>query len=114
MSFFDSEVVREEMHRISQLQEEIYNDIFGFSSMSREDKMRHVDKLEELLEKQRILYTRLSLSDDEQASIMKEKIIESASMIGMPTDMDMSMVFSNMGEMLKKIRQKIDETGSDL
>ena len=45
---------------------------------------------------------------------MKEKIIESASMIGMPTDMDMSMVFSNMAEMLKKIRQKIDETGSDL
>jgi len=114
MSFFDSEVVREEMHRISQLQEEIYNDIFGFSSMSRGDKMRHVDKLEELLEKQRILYTRLSLSDDKQASIMKEKIIESASMIGMPTDMDMSMVFSNMAEMLKKIRQKIDETGSDL
>ena len=76
--------------------------------------MRHVDKLEELLEKQRILYTRLSLSDDKQASIMKEKIIESASMIGMPTDMDMGMVFSNMGEMLKKIREKIDETGSDL
>ena len=54
MSFFDSEVVREEMHRISQLQEEIYNDIFSFSSMSKEDKMHHVDKLEELLEKQRI------------------------------------------------------------
>ena len=48
MSFFDSEVVREEMHRISQLQEEIYNDIFGFSSMSREDKMQHVEKLEHL------------------------------------------------------------------
>ena len=35
-------------------------------------------------------------------------------MIGMPTDMDMSVVFSNMSEMLKKIRIKIDETGSDL
>ena len=114
MSFFDSEVVREEMHRISQLQEEIYNDIFSFSSMTKEDKIHHVDKLEELLEKQRILYTRLSLSDDEDASMMKEKIIESASMIGMPTDMDMSVVFSNMSEMLKKIRKKIEETDSDL
>ena len=114
MSFFDSEVVRQEMHSISQLQEEIYNDIFGFSSMSREDKMQHVEKLEHLLEKQKILFTRLSLSDDKDAIVMKEKIIESATMIGMPSDMDMNVVFSNMTEMLKKLKSKIDETGSDL
>ena len=35
--------------------------------MTREDKLTHVDKLTELLEKQRIMYTRLSLSDDPEA-----------------------------------------------
>ena len=63
MSFFDSEVVRVEMHEISQLQEEVYESIFKFPSMSREDKLNHVEMLERLLDKQKILYTRLSLSD---------------------------------------------------
>ena len=32
--------------------------------MPRADKLEHVDKLTELLEKQEIMYARLSLSDD--------------------------------------------------
>ena len=62
MSFFDSEVVRAEMHEISQLQEEVYESIFKFPSMSREDKLNHVEMLERLLDKQNILFTRLMLS----------------------------------------------------
>ena len=40
--------------------------------------------LKDLIEKQKILYTRLSLSDDPEAKKMKENIIESASMMGLP------------------------------
>ena len=114
MSFFDSEVVRAEMHEISQLQEEVYESIFQFPSMSREDKISHVEMLERLLDKQKILYTRLSLSSDIEAKSMKEKIVESATMMGMPSDMDMNVVFSNMTNMLQKMKDKIDDTGSDL
>ena len=45
---------------------------------------------------------------------MKEKIVESATMMGMPTNMDMNVVFNNMTNMLQKMKDKIDETGSDL
>ena len=114
MSFFDSEVVQAEMHEISQLQEEVYESIFQFPSMSREDKISHVEMLERLLDKQKILYTRLSLSSDIEAKSMKEKIVESATMMGMPSDMDMNVVFSNMTNMLQKMKDKIDDTGSDL
>ena len=38
MSFFDSEVVRAEMAEVSELQEEVYNNVFKFPSMSKEDK----------------------------------------------------------------------------
>ena len=114
MSFFDSEVVRAEMHEISQLQEEVYESIFQFPSMSREDKISHVEMLERLLDKQKILYTRLSLSSDIEAKSMKEKIVESATMMGMPSDMDMNVVFSNMTNMLQKMKDKIDDTGSNL
>ena len=76
MSFFDSEVVRAEMAEISELQEEIYGNVFKFPTMKREDQKYHVEVLERLLEKQRVLYTRLSLSDDPQAKQMKEDILK--------------------------------------
>ena len=57
MSFFKSEVVRAEMTEISELQEEVYQNVFRFPSMSKEEKLFHVSLLEKLLNKQQILYT---------------------------------------------------------
>ena len=48
MSFFDSEVVRAEMVEISELQEEIYTNVFKFPTMSKEDQLYHVAILEKL------------------------------------------------------------------
>jgi len=75
MSFFDSEVVRAEVAHIAEMQEEIYQSVWKFASFSDEEKLKHVTVLQELLEKQRVLYTRLSLSDDPEAKKMKESII---------------------------------------
>ena len=108
MSFFESEVIRAEMAEIQELQEEVYNKIFSFPQRVTEDKVTHVDKLERLLEKQRVFYTRLSLSDDPQAKMMKENIAKSARMMGMPENVDMSVVFQNMNSMLKVMREQID------
>lgn len=108
MSFFDSEVVRAEMTEISELQEEVYTKVFEFPTMTKEEKIEHVDTLERLLEKQRVLYTRLSLSDDPEAKMMKENISKSARMMGMPENIDMSIVFNNMDKMLKSMRQQVD------
>lgn len=114
MSFFDSDVVRAEMTEISELQEDIYRNVFKFSSMNKEEKMFHVSMLERLLDKQKVLYTRLSLSDDPEAKQMKERIIESATMMGLPQGTDMSVIFNNMSKMLEVMKNQIDKTGSDL
>ena len=114
MSFFDSEFVRAEMTEISELQEEIYGSVFKFPSMTREDKVHHVNLLEKLLSKQQILYTRMSLSDDPEAKEMKERISDSASMMGLPPGVDMNVIFSNMTKMLEVMKMQIDKTGSDL
>ena len=78
MSFFDSEVVRAEMAEIAELQEEVYSNVFKFPRMSKEDQLYHVEVLDKLLDKQRVLYTRLSLSDDPEAKKMKKQVEESA------------------------------------
>ena len=114
MSFFDSDVVRAEMTEISELQEDIYGNVFKFTSMDKEEKLFHVGMLERLLDKQKVLYTRLSLSDDPEAKVMKDRILESAVMMGLPKGTDMNVIFSNMSKMLEVMKQQIDETGSDL
>ena len=76
MSFFDSEVVRAEMAEIHELQEEVYTNVFKFPTMSKDDQLYHVSILEKLLNKQRVLYTRVSLSDDPEAKEMKKNILE--------------------------------------
>ena len=114
MSFFDSDVVRAEMTEIQELQEEVYSNVFKFPSMNKEEKMFHVALLEKLLDKQKVLYTRLSLSDDPEAKMMKSRIVESATMMGLPKDVDISVIFSNMGKMLDAMKQQIDTQGSDV
>ena len=42
MSFFQSDVVRAEMVEISELQEEVYSNVFKFPSMTKEDQYRHI------------------------------------------------------------------------
>ena len=114
MSFFDSDVVRAEMTEISELQEDVYRNVFKFPSMNKEEKKFHVSMLERLLDKQRILYTRLSLSDDPEAKMMKDRIVESATMMGLPPNSDMNSVFTNMSKMLEVMKDQIDKSGSDL
>jgi hypothetical protein len=114
MSFFNSEVVRAEMVEISELQEEVYGSVFKFPSMTKEDKLRHVELMERLLDKQKVLYTRMSLSDDPEAKEMKERIMQSAIMMGMPPGTDMTIILNNMSKMLDVMKKQIDKTGSDL
>ena len=114
MSFFESEMVRAEMTEIAELQEEVYGSVFKFPSMSKDDKLKHVETMEHLLNKQKILYTRMSLSDDPEAVEMKEKIMHSAVMMGMPPGTDMNIILNNMSRMLEVMKEQIDKTGSDL
>ena len=109
MNFFQSPVVRAEMAEISELQEEVYSNIFKFPSMKKEDQLYHVELLTRLIEKQQILYARLSLSDDPDAQKMKENIIESASMMGIPNSVDMSKVFDQMSTMVETLKTQIDK-----
>ena len=109
MSFFKSEFVQKEMEDITKLQEKIYESVFKFPTMSNEDKLEHIDMLEELLQKQKILYTRLSLSDDPQAIKMKENIVNEARMIGFPPDVDLGYVFSNMSGIIETMKKSIRE-----
>jgi RNase P/RNase MRP subunit p30 len=109
MTFFDSEVVRAEIVHINELQEKLYKNMFSFYQMNKQDKLDHVELIKTLLDKQKVLYTRLCLSDDPEAKRMKENITRSASMLGMPPDVDMNVIFSNMETLIEHMKEQVEE-----
>ena len=108
MSFFDSDIVRSEMAEIQELQEEVYANVMRFGYMNNEDKSYHIGVLERLIEKQKIVYARLSLSDDPAAKTMKDEITKSAEMMGLPSNVDMNLIFNQMTNMVSMMRQHLD------
>ena len=109
MTFFQSDVVRAELAEIQELQEEVYGALFKFPTMPKEDKQYHIDCLERLIEKQKVLYTRLSLSDDPEAQKMKEQVLKGAKDLGLPTNVDMNLVFDDIYKMVDVMKKAIDE-----
>ena len=106
--FFDSEIIQDELKEINKLQEEIYGSILTFGMMDREDKLEHIEKLTDLLEKQRVMYTRLSLSDDPQAVEMKENLRKSVALMGFPPETDIQVLFSSMNKTIESLKKYLD------
>ena len=102
--FFDSPLVREELREINKLQQEVYGDMMNFNKMPDEEKMEHVEQLSSLLEKQKVMYTRLSLSDDPAAEEMKKNLEQSLTMLGFPEGTDIITLFKGMGKTIQKMK----------
>ena len=108
MSFFNSDIVRAEMAEIQELQEEVYEKVMKFPYMNNADKAYHIELLEKLIDKQKIMYARLSLSDDPQAKQMKKEITESAAMMGLPQNVDINIIWRQMSDMIGMMKQQLD------
>ncbi len=106
--FFESEIVQDELNEINDLQNQIYGDLAEFPSLSQEDKKEHIESLSILLEKQRLMYTRLSLSDDPKAVELKEQLQQSVQMLGFPPGTDVQMLFNGMSETINNLKQFVD------
>ena len=105
MSFFDSEIVRAEMVEIAELQEDVYENFMKFPYMNTADRAFHINQLSKLIEKQKIVYARLSLSDDPVAKEMKENIMQSAASMGLPADVDVGKMFDQMSDVISHMKE---------
>ena len=108
MRFFESEIVREELSEINRLQTSIYGKMFGLGFLSPTDRKEHVEKLEALLEKQKTMWPRLSVSDDPEAKDMKNQLRKSLLGMGFPEGTDMPTIFNAMDETIGKLKESVD------
>tara|TARA_A100001388_G_C28747170_1_gene490128 strand:+ start:1140 stop:1475 length:336 start_codon:yes stop_codon:yes gene_type:complete len=107
-NFFDSEMVSTEIERISELQEVLYHKLPEFPELDKEEKLELIAMLEELLDKQKILYTRLSLSDDPAAIKMKNHLDLQKTMLGVPQDVSPNQIFDQMKTVIDRYLDFID------
>ena len=107
--FFDSEIVQKELREIQELQKVIYSAGMSFASLPKEERVEHIDNLTELLDKQRVMYTRLSLSEDPVAKNMKKDLVKSVTSLGFPIGTDVNLLFSSMENSIEMLKTHIDD-----
>ena len=76
-----------------------------FPYMNTADRAFHIDQLSKLIEKQKIVYARLSLSDDPDAREMKENIMRSAASMGLPSNVDVGKLFDQMTDVISHMKE---------
>ena len=107
-AFFESEIIKEALDDINKLQEDVYGKLVHFHMMTYDEQIDHVTKLTELLDKQRIMYTRLSLSDDPEAVVMKESLNKTVTMMGYPEGTDIAVLFKNMHATIDALKEFLE------
>ena len=110
--FFDSEMVQASLEEIKELQDLITNSIIdtAFSSVTgyEEDELEQLDLIEELLEKQKLMYFRCKISNDEDALLVAENMRDSLRQMGMPRGATVEQMFDKLKGSIRKLRETLD------
>jgi hypothetical protein len=106
--FFKSEMVRGDLQEMAELQRFCFQSMVAFPVLPPEKKMEYFNVLETLIEKQKIFYTRLKLSDDEEAQEMVESMKQSAIMLGANPNLDMSGIFDDLLKKVHNMKQSLE------
>ena len=107
-NFFDSNLIKNEIDSIHELQLECFENAFAFDKMSYEDQKEHIDNLLTLLDKQKIMYARLCLTDDPEAKKTKKNLENSVSLLGFPKGTSMQSLFDKMEKTIETLQDKLD------
>lgn len=111
-NFFRSEMVQGDLQELAKMQEYCMKSMVAFPALSPEKKMQYFDVLEEMIEKQKVFYFRLKLSDDPEATEMAESIKQAAIMYGAPDNVDASVIFDHLIEKIQFMKRHLEAEGT--
>ena len=108
MRFFDSDQVRDTVMELEELQQELTMDLMNLGRYSVEERRDHLRRLKTFLEKQKLFFFRISLSDDPDALKIKEKVVEAAKMFGYSEIDGMEKFFDQLDHTIKNLEKTLD------
>ena len=107
--FFDSEVVRESMSELDELQQQLFVDMLRLPILDNEERRAHLKMMTEFLEKQKLFIFRISLSDDPTAIEMKEKVLDSAKMLGLKKGQTINDFYDILQKTIDGLKETLDD-----
>lgn len=111
-TFFQSEMVKGDLQELAKLQEYCMKSAYAFPALSPEKKMKYFEVLETMIERQKIFYTRLKLSDDPEAQEMADQVKQAAIMFGASEHQDANVIFDGLIEKIHIMKQKLEAEGA--
>jgi hypothetical protein len=104
--FFKNEMVRGDIQEMAELQQYCMRAMMSFPALSPEKQYEYFEVLMTLIEKQKIFYTRLSLSDDPEAKNMLQSMKDGAVLLGAEPGDNLLEMFDDL---LSKVEQMKEE-----
>lgn len=108
-NLFSSEIVRKEAQRMQELYRSVASRMYTFERMNREEKQQMFDDMDELVEKQKLFYTRVMLSDDDDSEMVKENFRYAAKQMGIPTSKLGPEIFDLAQKAVNSLRETFDK-----
>lgn len=106
--FFSSDIVRETMHSLADMQDKLITQIIYLPYFTDVQKKEHLQLMKSFLEKQKILYFRMSLSNDPEAIATRNAVIESAKLFGLLENQGMVEFFDLLTASIDKLEKSLD------
>ncbi len=106
--FFDSEQVQDTLQDIEELQRTIQQGMMSYNFMEFWQEEERLEDLEELFEKQQLMYVRMKLSDDPEAKEIVKKMQMSLIDLGMPKGTTVEQMFEQMKVTITNLRRALD------
>ena len=107
--FFKSAQVRAALAELAEIQDDLAHTMSSPRILSDDEKKDDGSKLKLFLEKQKLFFFRVSLSDDPEAVQVKEHILDTAQMFGFKEMTGMDKFFQQLDDTIKKVEKDLDE-----
>lgn len=113
MSFFQSELVRGDIQEMVELQQFCFRSAMNFVLLDTERKLEYFDALEKLVEKQKVFYYRIKLSDDPEAKSVCETMKQGVIMLGATPGTPIEQMFDELLDRIHVMRSKLESGTED-
>ena len=105
--FFKSEMVRGDLQEMMELQQTCFRYAMSFPVLDKDRKEEYLQAMLLLLEKQEIMYTRMSFSDDEEAQTVVDNMRNAAVMLGGDADLTIDLLFNDLRQKVNFMLDKL-------
>lgn len=109
-SFFQSEMVRGDIQEMTSLQEYCFKCAMNMALLNKEQKLDYFEALGKLIEKQKLFYLRINLSEDEEAQSICENMKQAVILLGGDPNMSVLDMFDDLNDKLEEFKNQLRGT----